>query len=458
MSQELALRQAHAAVKRDDWTQAWLITNSLLNDDPDRPETLFLLGSTLRQMGNIGLALNCLSKALAKEQKHPNLWMAYAATLHDMNRWDEAIEAFSIVHKMLPQDAMPIANIAAGYVQQGKWREAINQADQALKLDPENYIAHIARTFAALALGRWKDGWENARYLYGRHLVERVYRDKENEEPQWDGTPGQTVVVQCDQGLGDQIMFAQCVSELKRDCKEVILECSERMVSLFRRNFPGVAVYGTLKEFGELDWSGHHAIDAHVHISFLGKWYRTLDSDFPRRPYLVAHPQRKQAWLDWLAQYPKPWTGIAWKGGIQATSKHLRSCELEDFEPVINRNGTTFDLSYHDSKSEISRWNLDNMNQIVVPPVDTADYEDTVALADCLDEVVCVTTTILHVRGALGKSVRVIVPSVPQWREAHKYDNGTSMIWYPQDSVKFYRQKPGEADFEFAIKRLVAQL
>jgi tetratricopeptide (TPR) repeat protein len=457
VSQEIALRQAHAAVKRDDWTQAWLITNSGLNDDPDRPEALFLMGSTLRQMGNIGLALNCLAKALSREQRHPNLWMAYAATLHDLNRWDEAIEAFSIVHKMLPEDAMPIANIAAGYVQQGKWREAINQADKAIALEPDNYIAKIAKTFACLALGRWKDGWENAGYLYGRHLVTRVYRDAENEEPEWDGTPGQTVVVQCDQGLGDQIMFAQCVRELKRDCKEVILECSERMVSLFRRSFPGVSVYGTLKA-EQLEWARHHAIDAHVHISFLGKWYRKLDADFPRRPYLVPSPARKEAWLTWLEKYPKPWVGIAWKGGIQATSKHLRSCELVDFEPIINRGGTVFDLSYHNSASEVSRWNLDNVNQIVVPPIDTADYEDTVAFADCLDNVVCVTTTILHVRGALGKPVEVLVPSVAQWREAHMHDNGTSMIWYPQDSVNFHRQYPGELDFEFAIKRLVAQL
>jgi hypothetical protein len=75
-----------------------------------------------------------------------------------------------------------------------------------------------------------------------------------------------------------------------------------------------------------------------------------------------------------------------------------------------------------------------------------------------LDNVVCVTTTILHVRGALGKPVEVLVPSVAQWREAHMHDNGTSMIWYPQDSVNFHRQYPGELDFEFAIKRLVAQL
>ncbi len=452
------LMAAHAAVARDDFAQSWLITNSILNEDPDRPEALFLLGATLRQMGNLGLALTCLSKALSREQKHPNLWMAYAATLHDLNRWDEAAEAFSVVHKMLPQDPMPLANIAAGLVQKGKNREAINMADRALKLEPTNYIAKIAKTFGSLALGRWKDGWENAEYLYSDHLVTRVYRDKGNEEPQWDGSPGQTVVVQCDQGLGDQIMFASCLSELRRDCKEIILECSERMVSLFRRNFPGVSVYGTLKQYDGLEWPKHHAIDAHVHISFLGKWYRKLDTDFPRKQFIVACPRRKQAWLDWLEQYPKPWTGIAWRGGIQATSQHLRSVNLEELEPVINRGGTVFDLSYQDTKAEVSRWNLDNVNQVIVPPIDTADYEDTVALADCLDEVVCVTTTIFHVRGALGRTVRVLVPSVAQWREAFHYGDGTSMIWYPETSVKFYRQKPGEATFERAISRLVKDM
>ena len=189
MSEKL-LRSARAAVAREDWVRAWHLTNAALNEEPDRPESLYLMGHILRQQGNVGLALPLFSKALAYNQKQPNLWMNYGACLHDLNRWDEAIKAFTVVHGMHPQLDMPPANIAGSLVNMGKWHDAINWADKALEINSENYIARIAKTFACLAIGRWKDGWEYAESLYGNHLDIRIYNTPEKEEPTWDGSKG----------------------------------------------------------------------------------------------------------------------------------------------------------------------------------------------------------------------------------------------------------------------------
>jgi tetratricopeptide (TPR) repeat protein len=436
------LRAAHAAVKRDDFTTAWKIANQYLNDEPESPEAHFILGSCLRASGNLGLALTTLSKALAKEQKQPNLWMTYAATLHDLNKWDDAEEAFKIVHKMLPNDAMPPANIGATYVQRGKWRDAINWCDKALKLDPESHIAKISKGFACLSLGRWKDAWQYSEALYGNHLQIRVYNEPDKEEPQWDGAPGKTVVVQCDQGVGDIIMFAQLIPRLQADCKHVIVECAERMAGLFRRNFPGVTVYGTLKD-QFVTWAKDHQIDASIHISYLGKFYLNMDQDFQRKAYITPNPELLNKWLGWLEQYPKPWIGVAWKGGLQQTQTHLRSIQLADLEPILDRPGTFFDLSYHDSAAEVAAWNIDHKTQVIQPKLGK-DYDDTIAFVAALDKVATVTTTVAHVCGALGRKASVLVPEIAQWRYAYMCGNGTEMLWYSPDSVKLYRQKGGE--------------
>src|SRR5574343_984243 len=107
------IRLAHSLVHAERWVEAWAVINKLLNEDPERPEILYLAGCACRGLGHIGMGLPLLAKALAKEQNQPNLWMQYAATMHDLNRWDEGIEAFNIVHRMLPTDPMPIANISA---------------------------------------------------------------------------------------------------------------------------------------------------------------------------------------------------------------------------------------------------------------------------------------------------------------------------------------------------------
>lgn len=442
----------HQLVEREDWGNTFRYGNDLLNKQPEDPEILYLVGTALRSMGNMGLALLCLSKALSKEQKQPNLWMHYAATLHDLNRWADAEKAFMVVHNMLPTDPMPPANIAASYTQRGKWHDALNWADKALELGETNHIARIAKGFACLSLGRWKDAWNYQEALYGNHLPIRVYNPPEQEEPVWDGSPDKTVVIMCDQGLGDQIMFAQCIPEMQKDCKRVIIECSKRMEPFFKRNFPGTHVYGTLKD-DTLEWPRLYEIDANVHISLLGKWYRKTDKEFTRKAYITPEPGRLKAWKEWLQAFPAPHTGISWKGGIQTTQTHLRSIDLADLEPVLKGPGTFIDMSYMDNGLEVSRWNIDHANQIVRPPIDESDYEDTIALAAALDEVVTVTTSLVHVCGALGRSCKVLTPEVAQWRYAYRFQDD-KMIWYP-DGVQLYRQKPGETDWKPAINRLV---
>jgi len=375
--------------------------------------------------------------------------------LHDLNRWDEAREVFGRVNKMLPTDPMPLANIAATYVQQARWREGNKFADEALALEPTNHIAHISKGFSCLALGRWKEAWDSAEYLYGNHLVIRIYRDKENEEPTWDGTKGQTVVVTCDQGVGDIIMMSQCLNNMVDDCKLVIVECAERLVTFFQRNFPKVKVYGTLKS-EHIDWPKNYDIDAHIHMSYLGRFYRNSNDDFPRKAYVKPHPELVEKWRKWLEQFPYPRVGIAWQGGIQQTQKHIRSVELSDYAPIMATGGSFIDLSYHDSSGEVARWNLNNNVQIIRPPVNIHNYDDTIALVAALNDVVTVTTTIAHVCGSIGRSANVLVPDVPTWRYA--YHCGDGMIWYPENSVRLFRRKHGEIDWGPAINRVASHL
>ena len=447
------MRVCHSLVLKKDWFKAWTAVNLALNEYPDSAQGLYLAGICLREQENLALALIVLGKALSFEQRQPNIWMNYGATLHDLHRYEDAIRAFSVVSGMLPNDPMPPANIAASHLQIGKWHDTLNWCAKALALGPDNYIAHISAGFANLALGRWTDAWKHAEQMYGNHLVIRVYNDKENEEPQWDGTNGQTIVVQCDQGLGDIIMFSQMLPQLQADCKDVIVECAERLVPMFRRTFPEVYVYGTLKQ-QHADWAVKHKIDAHIHISFLGRFYRNKDSDFPRKAYLKPDPVLLDKWLKWLDQFDKPWRGIAWKGGIQQTLKHVRSIDLADYKPIIDAAGTNIDLSYHDSEKDIERSGFD----IKRPPVDVTNYDDTIALIAALDQIVTVTTTVAHVCGALGRTASVLVPDVPTWRYAYRVDGGERMIWYPQDSVRLFRRKPGEPDWSHTINRVARSL
>ena len=94
--------------------KAWPMVSDMLNEEPENPRGLYFAGWIMRHQGHIGVAAQLFRRALAHERKVTNIWMHYAACLHDTHQYDEAREAFKFVHKALPKDPMPLANIAAG--------------------------------------------------------------------------------------------------------------------------------------------------------------------------------------------------------------------------------------------------------------------------------------------------------------------------------------------------------
>jgi hypothetical protein len=163
-----------------------------------------------------------------------------------------------------------------------------------------------------------------------------------------------------------------------------------------------------------------------------------------------------EKWKEWFKPYGRT-IGLSWKGGVPHTQRHLRSIELNDLAPVMELGGTFIDLSYQDNDREVALWNLKGGPQVIKPPVNEKNFDDTVALIAALDDVVTVTTTVAHVCGALGKHAYVLTPSVAQWRYAYHYQGGTQMIWYPEGSATLYRQKHGE-EWSSAINRVVKDM
>jgi hypothetical protein len=64
------------------------------------------------------------------------------------------------------------------------------------------------------------------------------------------------------------------------------------------------------------------------------------------------------------------------------------------------------------------------------------DLDEYAALISALDLVIAVSSSVIHLAGALGKPVWVLVPHVAEWRYAA---TGGDMPWYP--SARLYRQQ-----------------
>ena len=113
MIDNITAKKAHDLIQSGNEAEAWPIVTDLVNKNPEDAKALYLAGWILRQQHHVGIALQLFRRALAIQPKIPNIWMHYGACLHDTHQYETARECFHVVAKALPDDPMPLANIAA---------------------------------------------------------------------------------------------------------------------------------------------------------------------------------------------------------------------------------------------------------------------------------------------------------------------------------------------------------
>jgi ADP-heptose:LPS heptosyltransferase len=276
-------------------------------------------------------------------------------------------------------------------------------------------------------MGKWEEGFKE--YEWGFESGDRqrrIYSNPPELVPEWDGSPGHRVVVYGEQGIGDEIMFASAIPDLKKDC-EVVFDCHPRMVNLFERSFK-VICYGTRKD-NELHWPKHEPLTARVSIGSLFKFYRS-NGEFPKAPYLKPDPDLVASYRARLeALGPGPYVGIGWQAGTKATRQDLRSIKLKSFNDMIDTAGTFVSLQYTAGSGAKAQRYREQTGRVVHHWDDVVEtgpdeenrytgynYDHTVALVAALDLVIVPNTAVVHVCGAIGKECWTITPAAPAWR------------------------------------------
>jgi hypothetical protein len=239
----------------------------------------------------------------------------------------------------------------------------------------------------------------------------------------WRREPVKTLAILGEQGIGDEIMFGSCVPELLSLGIIPSIECDPRLVPVFKRSFGCEARPRT-----DLDRNNPSAIrylfqkrteDAFLPIGDLPRLFRKSRSDFPGNPFLHPLPEMVEKWRAYRGR-----TGLAFRG---RRGQFLP----EDFavkDPVCLQ----YDAWGHETEG------------MEVPPTDLRnDVEDLLGICANLAKVVTVPQTIVHIAGAIGTRVDVVIPPVTSGRVRDQFqyryglENGRRMAWY--GSVKVFQ-------------------
>jgi tetratricopeptide (TPR) repeat protein len=380
----------------------------------------------------IALLTEALKRYPAVGELHAALGLAYQR----LHRPQMALQCYEKARSLGHSGAEFSNNL--GYVLQelGRLPEALSCYEQAIALQPDFPIARFYRALARLLTGDYARGWPE----YETRLISEDNPRRPDSYARWAGEPltGRTVLVWSEQGLGDEIMFASCLSQIVDTARRCIVECSPKLEALFRRSFPSARVYAAEPDHSIPAAIKVEAIDCETPIGSLPLQLRRSAQDFPRHSgYLRADPERIAMWRERLSTLGRGLkVGVSWQGGTHLSRSPLRSIPLSQWLPIFGREDTCFiSLQYGDSAVARGEFTSQHGKRFAHWQEAIDDYDETAALVSALDLVISVQTAVVHLTGALGRPAWVMVPYCPEWRYGFA---GEGMPWYP--SVRVFRQ------------------
>jgi tetratricopeptide (TPR) repeat protein/ADP-heptose:LPS heptosyltransferase len=373
-----------------------------------------------------------------------------AASLTTACRYVEAIELFDdLIEKEPGKKSLFLVSYSVAKAFTGNFEVALKYLNEALSIQPRDANLHMQRAQINLLLGNFAEGW--AGYAFRGLAYTRQYRVLPFVKWSGQDLAGKCIVVLAEQGLGDQVMFASCLPDLLAlGPSRVVVEVIARVAPTIARSFPECEIIHT-KQDKKMAWATTIGeVDYFIPLGDLPQKFRPSQDSFPGKAYLKADPDRVAYWRQKLeATGPRPWIGVSWRGGLQATRKVLRSMSPAELAPMTTAiNATWISLQYGSVEEDLkiaaeANVALTHWNESI------ADLDEFAALIEALDCVVTVCNTTVHYAGALGKKVLVLAPQFPEWRYGL---NTTHMPWYPDARVL---RQPSHNDWPGVINEAI---
>lgn len=416
------------------------------------------LGYVRLRRGDNAAGLASLRQATSLDPANVRAWVNLSSAHLALGDPEATVQACRQALALEPDNGPAHQNLGVALAALGQRDAGLAALDQAIDTDPDPGPAQFRRALVRLLDGDFAGGWEDyeARWRTESFLKSSVTVTTPELQARLDldctvaDLDGARVLLVSEQGVGDQIMFASMIPDLLRVAAEVTLACDPRLLGLFRQSFPGLRVIDPRTTAVALS-----QFDKVLAMGGLGRLFRNRVSDFPGLAYLRPGDEARARWRARMG--PKPdrlRVGLSWRGGIEATRIAQRSLSLDQLSPILDLpDCEVVSLQYGEVADEVGRFNLGRERPLrMFPAAEIDDFEDLAALAETLDVIVSVQTTLVHLTGALGKPGLAMLPTRPEWRYGAQ---GDAMPWY--GSIRLLRQTtPG--DWTEVLQEVVRRL
>ena len=447
--------------------------------------------------GAAGLKMLSLARSAAKDPRELNELIVLEGTqLINLQRIEDARELFAIADLSavsISSQCMAAASIARILALDGEDEAALEtllpyvdlpspqQADMRVEAAMQYGLVHgfervserfdlagidgdhlgdsINKALLFFRAGDLQRGWKH--YLYRLESIFFNSPLRYFNAPMWAGQrlAGKKILVWSEQGVGDLVMFASMIEDLRAAGASVVLEVPTKLVELFAQSFR----FALVRVSGPADVRNHPAyddLDFHVPIGSLGLYFRTELSSFPRRRRWLGSDvnvvERLRREGNGLRR-----VGFAWSSGKRNTVRDQSYLALEDLldwieDPSIEPVCLNYRVNDDDRALIASRPGLSRFMNLEIDQWN--DLYGTAALIDSCDVVVGAATSNTAIAGGLNKPLVLFLFNPA--RAAFAFATGTYPFYNWTPLVALKNREPAEvvADLRSRTEKLLSEL
>lgn len=407
----------------DEALQEVELTEKILQ--PEDAEYLLNLGNDAYNQGNLEAAMQQYQKCL--ELKPDYLMARYnlGVVYLEQEQWEEAMIELEQVVATNPNHAEAYNNLGIISQHQHRLNQAIEYYQKAIAIRHQFPDAHFNLGMALLQIGEYTQGFAESEWRWQTNNFTPFICP----QPLWDGSDlsGKTILIHTEQGSGDAIQFIRYIPLVADKKCRIILVCIPDLMPLFA-TIPHIHKMIPPGDIATSEFDVYAPLMSLPHI--LGT---TLDTIPDQIPYLEAREQNVVFPILHSSQSNKLKVGIVWCGSPTHKNDSNRSCQLDDFAPILNIKDVDFFSLQKVTKptdlAKLQEFNVGDLSYYL------RDYGDTAKAIAQLDLVITVDTSVAHLAGALGKPVWTLLCYSPDWRWMLER---SETPWYP--TMRLFRQ------------------
>lgn len=448
---------AAVAFRRNMWELAEKFYAYLITHGDQATPVVCAYAATLREQSRCDEAIDLLKSVISQRPMESSLWEGLGTVVAATGNRTTALTFFDEALRLAPDNLHALFNRGCARMDMGETLAGLTDVSTCARAfdDPDNRAsAEIVCAHAALALGDLEAGW---RWYEGRHkrgtALEVHYDLNLTRRKPGQSIAGKKIFISAEQGLGDEVMYGSILPDIAREAGHLGIGVEPRLVPLFQRSFPDAAVVAHRTQ----------TIDGRIHRRFpdlkpdeFDMWalmgdfltsHRGRIEDFPsRRSFLVPDPHRIAYWQGYFAGLnSRPKIGILWKSLKLSGLRSQFYSPFQQWRDILALPGLQFiNLQYGDSTAEMAEGKLMGFDIITPEDIDLKDdLDDLAALTCALDLVLGPSNATSNIAAACGVPVWMlsVARAWPRLGQDH-------YPWYP--SVRLF-SSPTFADWQPAL-------